>query len=133
MRRDSHVADGAASGSAGVAFGGVGSAMFTVAAYALLLRVVLPDQRGRAALAFQGGFLIGGIAGPLFGAPLVAISIRLPFFLYAGTLLVAGSIGLVFLAHSRLQEREEQVGTDAPPTPLSVAARHPTYWAAVSK
>ncbi|HEX5017744.1 MAG TPA: MFS transporter [Actinomycetes bacterium] len=112
--------------------GGVGSAMFTVAAYALLLRVVLPDQRGRAALAFQGGFLIGGIAGPLFGAPLVAISIRLPFFLYAGTLLVAGSIGLVFLAHSRLQEREEKVGTDAPPTPLSVAVHHPTYWAAVS-
>jgi MFS family permease len=112
--------------------GGVGSAMFTVSAYALLLRVVLPDQRGRAALAFQGGFLIGGVTGPLFGAPLAAISIRLPFFVYAGTLIVAGSIGLVFLAHSRLQAREEEVGTDVAPTPLSAAIHHRAYWAAVT-
>ena len=112
--------------------GGVGSAMFTVAAYALLLRVVLPEQRGRAALAFQGGFLIGGVTGPLFGAPLAAISLRLPFFVYAATLLVAGSIGLVYLAHSRLQAREEAVGTDVAPTPLSVAIHHRAYWAAVT-
>ena len=112
--------------------GGVGSAMFTVSAYALLLRVVLPDQRGRAALAFQGGFLIGGVTGPLFGAPLAAISLRLPFFVYAATLIVAGSIGLVYLAHSRLQAREEKVGTDIAPTPLAVAMHHRAYWAAVT-
>ncbi len=112
--------------------GGIGSAMFTVAAYALLLRVVLPDQRGRASLAFQGGFLIGGVTGPLFGAPLVAISIRLPFFVYAATLLIAGSIGLIFLAQSKLQEREKQVGTDITPTPLTVALRQRAYWAALT-
>lgn len=112
--------------------GGVGSAMFTVSAYALLLRVVLPNQRGRAALAFQGGFLIGGVTGPLFGAPLAAISIRLPFFVYAATLIVAGSIGLIFLARSRLQEREHTAGTDIAPTPLAVAIHHRAYWAAVT-
>jgi MFS family permease len=112
--------------------GGVGSAMFTVSAYALLLRVVLPDQRGRAAHPFQGGFLIGGVTGPLFGAPLAAISLRLPFFVYAVTLIVAGSIGLVYLAHSRLQAREETVGTDIAPTPLAVAMHHRAYWAAVT-
>lgn len=112
--------------------GGIGSAMFTVAAYALLLRVVLPEQRGRAALAFQGGFLIGGVTGPLFGVPLVAISIRLPFFVYAATLLIAGSIGLVYLAQSKLQSREEEVGTDIAPTPLSVAIGQRAYWAAVT-
>lgn len=112
--------------------GGIGSAMFTVSAYALLLRVVLPDQRGRAALAFQGGFLIGGVTGPLFGAPLIAISIRLPFFVYAATLIVAGSIALVFLAHSRLQAREAAVGTDVAPTPLTAAIHHRAYWAAVT-
>jgi MFS family permease len=112
--------------------GGIGSAMFTVAAYALLLRVVLPDQRGRASLAFQGGFLIGGVTGPLFGAPLVAISIRLPCFVYAATLLIAGSIGLIFLAQSKLQEREKQVGTDITPTPLTVALRQRAYWAALT-
>jgi MFS family permease len=112
--------------------GGIGSAMFTVAAYALLLRVVLPDQRGRASLAFQGGFLIGGVTGPLFGAPLVAISIRLPFFVYAATLLIAGSIGLIFLAQSKLQEREKQAGTDITPTPLTMALRQRAYWAALT-
>lgn len=112
--------------------GGIGSAMFTVSAYALLLRVVLPDQRGRAALAFQGGFLIGGVTGPLFGAPLVAISIRLPFFVYAATLLIAGSIGLVYLAQSKLQEREKEAGTDIAPTPLSAALRQRAYWAAIT-
>lgn len=112
--------------------GGVGSAMFTVAAYALLLRVVLPDQRGRASLAFQGGFLIGGVTGPLFGAPLVAISIRLPFFVYAATLLIAGSIGLIYLAQSTLQEREHRAGTDIAPTPLMTALRQRAYWAAIT-
>ena len=112
--------------------GGIGSAMFTVSAYALLLRVVLPVQRGRAALAFQGGFLIGGVTGPLFGVPLVAISIRLPFFVYAATLLIAGSIGLVFLAQSKLQERERQAGTDIAPTPLSAAIKQRAYWAALT-
>ncbi len=39
--------------------GGLGSTMFTVSAFTLLLRIVAPDQRGRAAAAFQGGFLVG--------------------------------------------------------------------------
>ena len=41
--------------------GGLGSAMFTVSALALLLRVAAPEQRGRAAAVWQGGFLLGGI------------------------------------------------------------------------
>ncbi len=112
--------------------GGLGSAMFTVSAYALLLRVVLPDQRGRASTAFQGGFLIGGVTGPLFGAPLVAISIRLPFFVYAVTLLAAGAIGLVYLAQSQLTSREQEAGTDITPTPLSAAIKQRAYWAALT-
>ena len=43
--------------------GGVGSAMFTVSAVSLLLRIVRSDQRGRASAWFQGGFLAGGVAG----------------------------------------------------------------------
>lgn len=112
--------------------GGAGSAMFTVSAFALLLRVVAPNQRARASGAFQGGFLIGGITGPLFGAPLAEISLRLPFFVYAVTLLGAGSIGLVFLAKSRLQERSEIEGTSHPPTPLRTALRSRAYWAALT-
>ena len=51
------------------AAGGVGSAMFTVAALSLLLRVAPPSHRGRAAATWQGGFILGGIAGPGRGRP----------------------------------------------------------------
>ena len=75
------------------AAGGVGSAMFTVAALSLLLRVAPPSHRGRAAATWQGGFILGGIAGPAAGGLLAELSPRLPFFLYAGFLLVAGAVG----------------------------------------
>jgi MFS family permease len=83
--------------------------MFTVSALALLLRVVDSDQRGRAAGAFQGGFLLGGVAGPAVGGIVVAWSIRAPFFVYAITLIAAAVVALVFMAKSHLREREEQV------------------------
>ena len=89
--------------------GGLGSSMFTVSSMALLLRVVDSDQRGRAAGAFQGGFLLGGVAGPAVGGLVVAWSIRAPFFVYAATLLAAAAVTLVFMAKSRLHEREEAV------------------------
>lgn len=89
--------------------GGLGSSMFTVSAMALLLRVVDTDQRGRAAGAFQGGFLLGGVAGPAVGGLVVAWSIRAPFFVYAITLMAAAVVALVFMARSRLREREELV------------------------
>lgn len=89
--------------------GGLGSSMFTVSAMALLLRVVETDQRGRASGAFQGGFLLGGVAGPAVGGLVVAWSIRAPFFVYAVTLLGAAVVALVFMAKSRLKDREERV------------------------
>ncbi len=77
--------------------GGVGSAMFTVSAVSLLLRIVRPDQRGRATAWFQGGFLVGGVTGPAFGGALATISLRAPFFVYAGALGAALVITLVAL------------------------------------
>ena len=79
------------------AAGGVGSAMFTVSALSLLLRVAPPSHRGRAAARWQGGFILGGIAGPAAGGLLAELSPRLPFFLYAGFLLVAGAVALALL------------------------------------
>lgn len=89
--------------------GGIGSSMFTVSAMALLLRVVDSSQRGRAASAFQGGFLLGGVAGPAVGGIVVAFSIRAPFFVYAASLFVAAVVTMVFLNRARLLEREEEV------------------------
>ena len=77
--------------------GGIGSAMFTVSAFTLLLTSVEAGVRGRAAGFFQAGFLIGGITGPAVGGALAAISLTAPFFFYAGTLIVAGTVGLLLL------------------------------------
>lgn len=80
------------------AVGGIGSAMFTVAAMTLLLRAVLPEQRGRASAFYSGGFLIGGMAGPAVGGLFAAISLTAPFFFYAATLLIAAVVGLTMLS-----------------------------------
>jgi MFS family permease len=85
--------------------GGLGSAMFTVSSLSLLLRIVGPDQRGRAANAFQSGFLIGGVVSPAIGGVMLHFSIRAPFFLYAATLGAAAVVVIVRLAHTRLHER----------------------------
>lgn len=82
--------------------GGLGSTMFTVSASSLLFRTVPHHQHGRAQSIYQGGFLLGGIAGPAFGGALLAISYRAPFFAYALSLAVAGLVSAIFLAQSRL-------------------------------
>lgn len=77
--------------------GGIGSAMFSISAMSLLLATTPQSMRGRAVGFYQGGFLIGGMAGPAIGGLLAVISLRAPFFFYAGTLVVAGAVGLMFL------------------------------------
>jgi MFS family permease len=110
--------------------GGVGSAMFTVSAISLLLRVVEADQRGRATSLWQSGFLFGAIAGPAIGGPLTEISLRAPFFVYAGTLAVAGGIGMLFLTHTPLHDLE--TGSKPPAqTTLREALRVSGYRAAL--
>lgn len=111
--------------------GGVGSAMFSVSATSLLLRVVAPDQRGRAAGAFQAGFLFGGVTGPAFGGNLASWSLRAPFFIYAGTLLLAGAVATVYLARAQLNRREQAAGTDHVPVPFLHALRSTAYRAAL--
>lgn len=77
--------------------GGIGSAMFSISAMTLLLASAEPSMRGRSMGFYQGGFLIGGMAGPALGGALAVVSLRAPFFFYAGTLAVAGAIGLTLL------------------------------------
>jgi MFS family permease len=77
--------------------GGIGSAMFSVSAMTLLLGSTSASARGRSVGFYQGGFLIGGMAGPALGGLLATISLTAPFFFYAGTLIVAGVVGIVLL------------------------------------
>jgi MFS family permease len=119
------------------AAGGVGSAMFTVAALSLLLRVAPPSHRGRAAATWQGGFILGGIAGPAAGGLLAELSPRLPFFLYSGFLLVAGAVGLALLrtAPTATDPGEGPVrgapDLEAGPLALGTALRSRAYVAAL--
>ncbi|MEZ5118537.1 MAG: MFS transporter [Candidatus Nanopelagicales bacterium] len=94
--------------------GGAGSAMFTISATALLLRVTAPEYRGRASGLFQAGFLIGGVMGPAVGGLVIAISIRAPFFVYAGTLLAAFLVAVALLPRLERDEAPQlEQGTEA--------------------
>lgn len=92
------------------ALGGIGSAMFTVSAMALLLASVPHDLRGRASGLYQGGFLLGGMLGPAIGGLLSRISLTAPFFFYAATLLVSAAIAITQL-HAPADEEPD----DPPP------------------
>lgn len=82
--------------------GGIGSAMFTVAAMTLLIGSTSSTMRARAIGFYQGGFLIGGMAGPALGGILATISLTAPFFFYSVTLAMAGIIGIVLLRRTTL-------------------------------
>jgi MFS family permease len=108
--------------------GGAGSIMFSVSAVSLLVRVTPSHLRGRAQGVWAGSFLIGMVAGPAVGT-VATFSLRLPFFLYAGTLVVAGLLGLGALRHSELAARQS---ARTEPLALSVAVRNRSYLAALA-
>src|SRR4051794_22768026 len=110
--------------------GGIGSAMFSISAMSVLVRLVPTAQRARAVGLWSGGFLLGGIAGPGLGGVITSVSIRLPFFLYAGTLAVAGSVALVALRSTPLADRGSAALTTR--TTLGAALRMPAYRAALA-
>ena len=90
--------------------GGLGSAMFGVSAQTLLLVSVTSEQRGRASGLFSGGFLVGGISGPAIGGLVAAWSLRAPFLIYGGMLVVPAIIAAAVLR-------------DAPPRPAAAGQR----------
>ncbi len=83
------------------ALSGIGSAVFTVAAISLLLSSVPMEKRGQASGLYQGGFLLGGMAGPAIGGLLGAFSLAAPFYFYGASMLVAGVFILVMIRQAR--------------------------------
>ena len=114
--------------------GGLGSTMFTVAAFSLLLRIVAPEKRGRAAAAYQGGFLVGGLAGPAIGGIVIAISLRAPFFFYSFTLLLAAGASAFFLnAHDKeTNQPKERSKVSTSLQAFATALKNRAYTAALS-
>ncbi|GAA4410973.1 MFS transporter [Actinokineospora soli] len=110
---------------------GTGSTMFTVSGVALLIRLTPPLLRGRASGHWGTSFLLGNVAGPIMGGGLIAISLRAPFLVYAGSLVLAVLIVWVALRGSVLMAPSS--GDDAPPPmPLRTALRDSGYRAALA-
>jgi len=111
--------------------GGIGSTMFTVSALSLLIRLAPVEMRGRASGMWATGFLLGNIVGPLVGGGLAAVSLRAPFFVYAGVLVV-----VVLFAGPLLRGRggtgQVEKGPPEPPARFRDAVGHPTYRAALT-
>lgn len=82
--------------------GGIGSAMFTVAATALIVKVSPVESRGRVASVNSAGFLLGGLLGPVFGALVASFGIRAPFVFYFLTLVAAATIVSIALRGSQV-------------------------------
>ena len=126
--------------------GGIGSAVFTIASTSLLLRVASAAQRGRTQSVYRGGFLLGGIVGPAFGGAVVSLSVRAPFFVYAGTLVLAAVAAATLLPREPPAAPPTEVAAgvaeddgvpsgvvpEPPHTPLRTALANPTYQAALA-
>lgn len=110
--------------------GGFGSAIWTISATTILLRVVSDDQRGQAQSTFQSGYLFGSITGPLFGGALVEVSLRAPFFVYSFTVASAGLVALLFLAKSDSAKKQSSVSDDVTML-IRDAFKIPGYQAAI--
>lgn len=81
--------------------GGVGSAMFTVAATALIAKVSPVEARGRVASLNAAGFLLGGLLGPVLGGVVAVFGIRAPFVFYFLTLVAAATVVAIALRGSQ--------------------------------
>lgn len=106
--------------------GGIGSAMFSVSAASVMANRIPSAVRGRAMSVWSGSFLLGGVLGPVIGGPLTAISLRTPFFFYAGTLGVAAVVAFAALPHvPRVASADEH--DDVPAEGIREALRLPHF------
>ncbi|MCA0437704.1 MAG: MFS transporter [Actinobacteria bacterium] len=105
--------------------GGIGSTMFTVSGVALLVRLSPPTLRGRVSSLYGGGFLVGSIMGPVMGSLMLGLGYRMPFVIYAATLIAAAVVVAVFLSGTSL--RPAPGSTPLPVLGLAEALRDGAY------
>lgn len=109
--------------------GGVGSAMFTVSALGLMIRISPADARGRVSGLFSSGFMVGSVGGPILGSLTAGFGLSAPFLIYGAALLVAATVVFVSLRNSSVVGREDdEVQT---PVPFRTVFRHRAYKAAL--
>lgn len=108
--------------------GGLGSAMFSIAATALLVEASPPQGRARVASVNAAGFLLGGLLGPVLGGIVAGFGIRAPFVFYFFTLVAAATVVTIALrskhALPRVAPGSRPAGEEMR---LPEALRLPTY------
>ncbi|MGD9618520.1 MAG: MFS transporter [Mycolicibacterium sp.] len=109
--------------------GGLGSAMFTVSAFGLMIRISPPDARGRVAGLFSSGFLVGSVCGPVLGSLTAGFGLAMPFAIYGSALLLAAAVVFLGLRNSELAAPAGE--DDAAPVSLREVLRHRAYGAAL--
>lgn len=107
--------------------GGIGSAMFTVAATALLVKLSPPAARGRVASLNAAGFLLGGLLGPVFGGIVAGFGLRAPFVFYFVMLIVAAAVVAFALRSSKSAGVPDHGAAPVQPMPFLTALRVPQY------
>ncbi|WP_342319524.1 MFS transporter [Corynebacterium mayonis] len=103
---------------------GFGSTMFTLSAQALIVRVTHPNIRGHANALYASAFLLGNIFGPIIGAALSYLGLRIPFAIYG--IVVAAAAAMVWIVTSSPRGRA-QLPPNLPPMGLRAALSMPTY------
>ena len=111
--------------------GGLGSVMFSISSMSLLMRSVDSDKRGRASSTYQGGFLLGSLAGPAIGGLIVNTNIRAPFFIYAGTLVLAAFTAYFALPKGLGKPSINDSKSNSETMPVAQAMKLRSYWAAM--
>lgn len=110
--------------------GGIGSTMFTVSAMGLIVRLAPADARGRVSSLYAGSFLLGNIAGPVIGGLLAGFGMALPFFVYAGALVIVAILVGTLLPNVHVGKRGNS--TNAEVLTFSTALKLPAFRAALA-
>lgn len=107
---------------------GIGSTMFFISAFGLLIHISPPDARGRVAGLFTTSFMVGAVGGPAVGGLVARWGVAAPFVVYGGALLGVAVALIYSLRNSRLT-------ASGPPTRSTVTMRQAlrvrAYWAAL--
>jgi len=109
--------------------GGLGSAMFSVSSFGLMIRISPPDARGRVAGLFTSAFLVGSVSGPVLGSLTVGLGLAMPFIIYGVALLVAVAVVFISLRNSSLATPDV---ASEPAISVRTALRNRAYRAALA-
>ncbi|MCK7678164.1 MFS transporter [Corynebacterium sp. CCM 9186] len=111
------------------AVGGIGSTMFTVSAMGLIVRISPPEIRGRSSSVYATAFLTGSIIGPVIGAALSVLGMRIPFLIYGAALFLASFIVWWKLSAAKIYGYDHD--TSAPPMRFADAIGDSAYRSAL--